>query len=221
MQKLLAANNNTPPWGNSKGWNKDMTTINAILMKVGQAPAVYKLSNTIDNQLEEISAILEGNFTSARLFQVGENLSLHIFINDMAIPLGLPANRRFPEPDQHEIIFGNALFLLLNDIDGDVEGASQIPDHICDFFIEKLIENFEPCIGNEKPDPKSEIFIENLGTKEERRFKWQEVERPENDFPFIGEGYVRIVDDGTCDTYEIKGRYFKQVYLPLDDTTLQ
>ena len=129
-------------------------------MKVGQDPAVYKLSNTIDNQLEEISAILEGNFTSARLFQVGENLSLHIFINDMAIPLGLPANRRFPQPDQHEIIFGNALFLLLNDIDGDVEGALQIPDHICDFFIEKLKENFSKRIWLFVTLARCKVFIE-------------------------------------------------------------
>jgi len=198
-----------------------MTTINGILLKVGEEPAIYKLSKDIDNQIKEIAALLDGNFTSSRLFQVGENLSLHIFINDMAIPLGLPANRRFPEPDQHEIIFGNALFLLLDDIKGDEEGALQIPDQICNLFIEKLNENFKPCIGNEKPDPTSEIFVENVGTKEERRFKWQEVERPEKDLTFIGNGSVRIVDDGNCDTYEIKGRYFKQVYLPKEDKTLQ
>lgn len=198
-----------------------MTTLNAILMEAGKDPAVYKLSTEIDKQLEEISAVLGGNFISSRLFQVGEGLSLHIFINDMAIPLQLPANRRFPEPDQHEIIFGNALFLVIDDVKGDEEGALDIPDNICIFFIDKLKENFTPCIGDEKPDPESEIFVENPGTEEERRFKWEEIESPGKDLKFIGEGHVRIVDDGICDTLEISGRFFKQKYLTPEDKTLQ
>ena len=198
-----------------------MTALSAILMEAGKDPAIYKLSTEIDKQLEEISAVLGGNFISSRLFQVGEGLSLHIFINDMAIPLRLPANRRFPEPDQHEIIFGNALFILIDDAKGDEEGALDIPAHVCTFFIDKLKENFTPCRGDEQPDPESEIFVENPGTEEERRFKWQEIECPGKDLKFIGKGYVRIVDDGICDTLEIKGRYFKQSYLTQESETLQ
>jgi len=181
-----------------------MKTINAILLEPGKDPAIYKLSANLDRQIEEISAVLDGNFTGSRFFQVGEGLSLHIFVNDMAIPLRLPANRRFPEPDQQEIIFGNALFLVMDDVKGDEEGALPIPDHICDFFIAKLKENFQLCVGNEQPDPKAEIFVENRGTKEERHFKWVEVEQPANDLKFIGNGHVRIVDDGNCDTFEVK-----------------
>jgi len=198
-----------------------MTTINAILLEPGKDFAIYKLSENIDRQIEEISAILGGNFTSFRLFQLGEGLSLHIFINDMAIPLRLPANRRFPQPDQHEIIFGNGLFLVMDDVKGDDEGALNVPDPICHFLIEKLNENFQPCMGDEKPDPQAEIFVENRGTKEERRFKWEEVELPQKKIKFIGNGYVRIVDDGICDTFEIKGRYFKQIYLSDEDKSLQ
>lgn len=198
-----------------------MTTINAILLEVGKPSAVYKLSTDINKQIEEISAILGGNFISSRLFQVGEGLSLHIFINDMAIPLRLPPNRRFPAPDEHEIVFGNALFLLIDDLKGDEEGGLDIPDHICDIFCKKLDENFKVCKGDEKPDPLSEIFVENAGTKDERRFTWQEVQGPATDVKFIGDGYVRIVDDGICDTFEIKGRYFKQNFLPAEDKTLQ
>lgn len=198
-----------------------MTTLNAILIEVGKEPTVYKLSTVIEKQIEEISAILGGNFISSRLFKVGEDLSLHIFINDMAIPLKLAPNRRFPKPDEHEIIFGNALFLLIDDLKGDEEGALDIPDDICAFFCQKLNENFTPCAGNEKPDPSSEIFVENLGTDEERHFKWAEVECPGTDLKFIGTGYVRIVDDGICDTFEIKGRYFKQNYLPKENNPLQ
>jgi len=198
-----------------------MTTINAILLEPGKDPAIYKLSENINRQIEEISAILGGNLTSSRLFQVGEGLSLHIFVNDMAIPLKLPANRRFSEPDQHEIIFGNALFLVMDDVKGEDEGALNIPDHICTFFIEKLKEKFQPCVGNEQPDPKSEIFVENRGTKEERCFKWVEVDEPQQAVNFIGTGYVRIVDDGIYDTFEIKGRYFKQIGLSHEDKPVQ
>lgn len=200
-----------------------MSTLNAIIMEVGKDPAVYKLSKAIDKQLEEIAVVLGGNFTSSRLFQVGEDLSLHIFINDMAIPLQLTANRRFPEPDQDEIIFGNALFLLIDDVNGDEEGALDIPDQICKVFISKLKESFVPCSGDEKPNLEAEIFVENPGTNEERRFKWEEVQAPgkEKELKFIGHGYVRIVDDGICDTLEIRGRYFKQKYLKESNKNLQ
>ena len=198
-----------------------MTTINTILLEVDKSPRVYKLSTDISKQIEEIAAILGGNFISSRLFQVGEGLSLHIFINDMAIPLRLPPNRRFPKHDEHEIVFGNALFLLIDDLKGDEEGGLDIPDHICDIFCKKLDENFVPCNGDEKPDPASEIFVENAGTDEERRFTWQEIEAPKTEVKFIGNGYVRIVDDEICDTFEIKGRYFKQNYLSQDDKPLQ
>lgn len=203
--------------------SKHMTTLNAIIMEVGKEPAVFKLSTAIDKQLEEIAAVLGGNFISSRLFQVGEGLSLHIFINDMAIPLQLTANRRFPKPDQDEIVFGNALFLLIDDETGDEEGALDIPDEICDVFISKLKENFTPCKGDEKPNPESEIFVESPGTKEERRFKWEEVAAPDNkeELKFIGKGYVRILDDGICDTLEINGRYFKQNYLIENNQKIQ
>ncbi len=200
-----------------------MTTLNAIIMEVGKEPAVYKLSTAIDKQLEEIAIVLGGNFISSRLFEVGEGLSLYIFINDMAIPLQLTANRRFPEPDQDQIIFGNALFLIINDVNGDEEGALDIPDQYCEFFINKLKESFAPCSGDEKPDLDAEIFVENPGTNEERWFKWEEVQAPgkENELKFIGQGYVRIVDDGTCDILEIRGRYFKQKYLKESNKNLQ
>jgi len=82
---------------------------------------------------------------------------------------------------------------------------------------------FAPCSGDEKPNPESEIFIENAGTTEERRFKWEEVQAPvnEKELTFIGQGYVRIVDDGTCDILEIGGRYFKQKYLQESNQKLQ
>ncbi len=200
-----------------------MTTLNAIIMEVGKDPAVYKLSTEIDKQLEEMAAVLGGNFISSRLFQVGEGLSLHIFINDMAIPLQLTANRRFPEPDQDQIIFGNALFLIIDDVKGDEEGALDIPDSYCEVFINKLKELFAPCNGDEKPNLDEEIFVENPGTDEERRFRWEEVPAPgkESELKFIGQGYVRIVDDGTCDILEIRGRYFKQNYLKESNKKLQ
>lgn len=198
-----------------------MTTMNVILLEIGKKPVAYKLSTDIEKQIEEISATLGGNFISSRLFQVGEGLSLHIFINDMAIPLRLTPNRRFPKPDEHEIIFGNALFLLIDDQKGDEEGGMDIPENISDIFCQKIDELFTPCKGDEKPDPSAEIFVENAGTTEERRFKWEEFDYPGTDLKFIGNGYVRIVDDGICDTFEIKGRYFKQNFLPAESKPIQ
>jgi len=198
-----------------------MHTINAILIEPGKEPAICKLSAAIDKQIDEMSAILGGNFASSRLFHVGNGISLHIFVNDLAVPLGLTANRRFPKPDENEIIFGNALFLAIDDEHGDEEGALDIPEDICEFFIEKLKENLEPCTGDEKPDPSAEIYTENPGTPEERSFKWQEVEAPKNIKKLIGNGYVKIVDDGICDTIEVNGRYFKQITIERKDKSLQ
>ncbi|MEG6584279.1 DUF3846 domain-containing protein [Dendrosporobacter sp. 1207_IL3150] len=188
-----------------------MSTINAILIEPGKEPAICKLSANIEKQIEEISAILDGNFATTRLFNVGNGISLHIFVNDLAVPLGLAANRRFPKPDDNEIIFGNALFLALEDENGGEQGGLDIPEDICEFFIKSLNENLECCKGNEKPEPSAEIYTENPGTAEERSFKWQEIERPQNIAKIIGNGRVKIVDDGNCDTIEINGRYFKQV----------
>jgi hypothetical protein len=188
-----------------------MSTLNGILIEPGKDPVICKFSADINQTVEEIATILDGNFASSRLFNVGNGISLHIFVNDLAVPLGLTANRRFPEPDQHEIIFGNAIFLALDDETGGEHGAIDIPEDICQLFIENLNQHLERCNGDEKPDPSAEIYTENAGTPEEHSFKWQEVERPENIQKIIGNGRVKIVDNGTCNIIEIKGRYFKQV----------
>lgn len=135
-----------------------MSTINAILMEPGQAPVICKLPAEAEEQMEAISTILDGNFASSRLFNVGNGISLHIFVNDLAVPLGLTANRRLPEPDSHEIIFGNALFLAVDDNGGEEEGALDIPEDICALFIENLDKSLLPCNGDEKPGPEAEIY---------------------------------------------------------------
>lgn len=198
-----------------------MSKINAILMEPGKDLVIYRLSADVAKQIEEISAIVDGNFANARLFNVGNGISLHIFVNDLAVPLGLTANRRFPHPDEQEIIFGNALFLALADDAGEEQGALDIPEDICRFFIENLEQNLARCSGDEKPDAEAEIYTENAGTADERRFRWQEVERPRMVKKFIGNGRVRIVDDGICDIIEINGRYFKQITVPGQDKQLQ
>lgn len=198
-----------------------MSTINAILIEPGKEPVICKLSADIDKQIEEIAAILDGNFASSKLFNVGNGISLHIFVNDLAVPLGLTANRRFPAPDDKEIIFGNALFLALDDETGDEQGALDIPEDICTFFIENLDKSLLRCKGDEKPDPSAEIYTEGVGTAEERSFKWQEVECPPNVTKYIGSGRVKIVDDGVCDVILINGRYFRQITVENKNNPLQ
>lgn len=198
-----------------------MSTINAILMEPGKDLVICQLPADIEQQIEEIADILAGNFASTRLFNVGNGVSLHIFVNDLAVPLGLTANRRFPHPDEQEIIFGNALFLALADEAGEEQGALNIPEDICRVFIENLERHLARCSGQEKPGPEAEIYTENAGTPDERSFRWQEVECPEAVDKFIGSGRVRIVDDGICDTIEINGRYFKQIAVPAAHKPLQ
>ena len=125
------------------------TTMNCILIKPGQDPEICALPNNPLEQVQAIGDILGGNFASARLFDLGDNKSLHILVNDFAVPLGLMANRRFPGADNEEIIFGNAIFVAMDDEHSD-QGPMDITEEVCNYFIEQLKTNLLPCKGDEK-----------------------------------------------------------------------
>lgn len=157
--------------------------------------------------------MLEGNFASCELLDLGNGASLHLLVNDLAVPLGLAPNRTFPAPNDHEVIFGTVIFLAM----GEAKNAKvQIPMHMTDEVCLQIIEQikiaFTPCRGDEKPNPATEIYRENVGTAEERSFKWQEIACPEQIIKTLGNGKVKMVDTGENETViEINGRYFKQV----------
>ncbi len=196
------------------------TTMNCILIKPGQDPEICVLPNNPLEQVQAIGDILGGNFASARLFDLGDNKSLHILVNDFAVPLGLMANRRFPGADNEEIIFGNAIFVAMDDEHSD-QGPMDITEEVCNYFIEQLKINLLPCKGDEKPDPKHEIFIENYGTPEQRSFKWVEIEKPEKVDEFIAAGRAKLIKHPEYEVIEINGRYFKQVTVSTTQGTVQ
>lgn len=196
------------------------TTMNCILIKPGQDPEICALPNNPLEQVQVIGDILGGNFASARLFDLGENKSLHILVNDFAVPLGLTANRRFPGADTEEIIFGNAIFVAMDDEHSD-QGPMDITEEVCNYFIEQLKINLQPCKGDEKPDPKHEVFIENYGTPEARSFKWVEIEKPEKVDEFIAAGRAKLIKHPEYEVIEINGRYFKQVTVSTNQGPVQ
>ena len=115
-----------------------MAMINSILIEPGKKPIVYKLSEERDRQIEEMSALLGGNFAHTKLFDVGNGIGLYLFVNDLAVPLGMKPNRTFPAPDEKEIIFGNALFLAMADDGQGEDTVIDIPVQYCDYFIMRL-----------------------------------------------------------------------------------
>lgn len=190
--------------------NEVKTTMNCILVKPGQEPEICALPNNPLEQVQAIGDILGGNFASARLFDLGDNKSLHILVNDFAVPLGLKANRRFPGADNDEVIFGNAIFIAMDDANAE-QGPMDITEEVCNYFIEQLKINLTPCKGDEKPDPKHEIYVENVGTPEERSFRWLEIDKPENVDEFIAAGRAKMIKHPDYEIIEINGRYFRQV----------
>ena len=187
-----------------------MAIINSILIEPGKKPIVYKLSAERNRQVEEMSALLGGNFAHTKLFDVGNNIGLYLFVNDLAVPLGLKPNRTFPEPDEKEIIFGNALFLAMADDGQGEDTVIDIPPEFCEYFIVRLDDALPMCKGDEKPDPALEIFTENAGTPEEYSYRWVEIDKPKKIKGYRQHGAVRMIDDGKFDTIELNGRYFKQ-----------
>lgn len=72
-----------------------MNTINAIFIETGKNFCHIQIIIIGDKQAEEISAVLGGNFITSSYLKLVKVLSLHIFINDMAIPLGLSRKSPF------------------------------------------------------------------------------------------------------------------------------
>ena len=192
--------------------------VNSILIEPGKKPVVYKLSADRMRMKEEIEALLGGNFAHTKLFDVGNDIGLYLFVNDLAVPLGLKPNRTFPAPDEKEIIFGNALFLARADDGQGEDTVIDIPPEFCEYFIVRLDDALPMCKGDEKPDPAMEIFTENAGTPEEYSYRWVEVEKPKKIKGYRQLGAVRMIDDGKFDTIEINGRYFKQQEVKKDNT---
>ena len=76
----------------------------AILIAPGQEPAIIRLPAGHGKHEEAIRDVLEGNYGAVEFFEIQPGISLFILVNDLAAVLGMKPNRRFPAPDEKEII---------------------------------------------------------------------------------------------------------------------
>lgn len=196
--------------------------IRAILVKPGEEPVICALPIGHPDQTEAISDLLEGNFGATEFFDLGNGVSLFILSNDLSIPLGLPANRRFPGKDSEEIIFGSAIFIAANNDRSEAEGTIDMPERICHMFIEQIKLNFVKCEGDEQPSSGAEVYIENEGTPEERAYKWREIDKPEDidQAEFVAAGRAKWYSYGNDSILSINDRYFRQVQAVTSKTPL-
>ena len=195
----------------------------AIWAEVGQEPRIYELSIDGDQQQEELCDLLGGNFGATEFFDIGQGVSLFILTNDLSVPLGMKPNRRFPGKDRDTIIFGNAVFIAAyNDRAGEEKsGTLDMPERICQMFIEQITKNFAACQGDEKPRSEDEIYYDNLGEENEQAYKWLEIEKPAGLGKFIEAGRVRFYDmQGDQEIMSLQERYFRKVQIHTKESPL-
>ncbi len=200
--------------------DEEKKIIHAILVKPGEEPEICQLPLNVDEQIEVISDILEGNIGSTEFFDIGNGASLWILVNDFAVPLGLNPNRHLPGKDKDEILFGNVIFIAIYNEKSEFEGPVNMPENICNMFIEQIKANFEQCKGDEKPRSQDEVYVEFPDSENERSFKWREIEKPEHVDKFVQAGRAKLIKHDEYEVIELNGRYFKQVTIATKKTPL-
>ncbi|WP_196594115.1 hypothetical protein [Pectinatus sottacetonis] len=188
--------------------------MHAILAKPGKDPEILLLPTEGLKHEEAIRDILDGNYGAVEFFKIEDGISLFILINDLSIVLGLKPNRRFPPPDNKQIIFGKAIFIAAyNGEIPETEGTIDMPENICRIFIEQIKKNFPLCTGNEKPTKRDKIYYDNKGQNNERAFIWKEIKRPENPGIPVIAGRVNFYGHETQEIMEINNRFFKKIIM--------
>lgn len=87
-------------------------------------------------------------------------------------------------------------------------------------FIEQIKLNFTMCAGDEKPDERAQIYVENEGMPEERRFRWIETEKPADVEQFIEAGRAKFIRHKEYEIIEVNGRYFRQAAVGTGNSVL-
>lgn len=190
--------------------------IRAILARPGEDPKICELPSGAEALTNAISDLLDGNFSGTEFFDLQNGASLFVLVNDFSVPLGLAPNRRFPGKDADEIIFGSAVFIAAYNESSGKDGVVDMPPRVCRMLIEQIKLNFTPCRGDEKPDERAEVYVENAGEPDERRFKWVETQKPVRQDACIPAGRAKMIRCGQMEFIEINGRYFVQA--PLNGT---
>ena len=188
-------------------------TMRAILAEPGRDPEILVLPADGLHHEEALRDVLEGNYGAIEFFRIEEGISLFVLVNDLAVALGLKANRRFPGKDSNQIIFGRAIFIAA--YNGELperEGTLDMPEEMCRMFIEQIKLNFAACDGTEKPRPEDEIYYENQGDPErEKAFRWVEIPAPGTLGPALEAGRAKYYTAGDQELLEIHGRFFKRI----------
>lgn len=195
----------------------------AIFAEAGKEPCICELSMDGKEQQEQICDLLGGNYGATEFFSIQDEVSLYILTNDLSAALKLPANRRFPGEDHDTIIYGNAIFIAAYNHRAaeSQEGTLDMPEEICQMFIEQIKLNFEACTGDEQPSSEEEIYYEEGADGKEISYKWLEIEKPAGLGKFIEAGRVRFYDmQGDQEIMSLQERYFRKVQIHTKESPL-
>lgn len=195
--------------------NKKM---HAILAVPGADPELLELPAASPQQEEAIRDILEGNYGAVEFFRIEDGISLFILVNDLAAVLGLAPNRRFPAPDEAQIIFGKAIFIAAYNGETEREGTLDMAPVLCQMFIEQIKKNFPACQGTEEPRPEDTIYYDDRGTAAEKAYRWLETSRPAKLSEPLAAGRVKFYERGSI--MEAAGRFFKKIEIYMKATKL-
>lgn len=194
----------------------------AILAEPGQEPAIIRLPAEHGAHEEAIRDALEGNYGAVEFFEIQPGISLFILVNDLAAVLGMKPNRRFPAPEQEQIIYGKAIFIAAyNGADETREGTLDMSEETCLMFMEQIKLHFAPCRGDEEPRPEDTLYYEEDEEGRQKPYRWVEcLAVPEKLPEPLQAGRVRFYRTAAREIMEAGGRYFKKIPVYTSDTTL-
>lgn len=189
----------------------------AILIEPGQEPSIIRLPAGHGEHEAAIQDVLEGNYGAVEFFEIQPGISLFILVNDLAAVLGMQPNRRFPEPDQDQIIYGKAIFIAAHNgaVEGQ-EGTLDMAEETCLMFMEQIKLHFPACKGDEAPRPEDTLYYDEDEEGNQVPYRWIEISKPADLPEPLQAGRVKFYRGPVQETMEVNNRFFKKiaVYTP-------
>ena len=193
----------------------------AILIAPGQEPEILTLPAGKGAHEEAIQEVLEGNYGSVEFFEIQPGISLFILVNDLAAVLGMAPNRRFPAPDEKQIIYGKGIFIAA--YNGSVEGQEGTLDmsvDTCRMFMEQIKIHFPLCQGDEVPGPEDTLYYDEDEEGKPAPYRWVEISAPDNLPEAVQAGKVKFYRGQVQEFMEVNGRFFKKIPVYTPDSKL-
>lgn len=192
----------------------------AILIEPGKDPSIIRLPAGQGAHEEAIQDVLEGNYGAVEFFEIQPGISLFILVNDLAAVLGMKPNRRFPAPDEQQIIWGKAIFIAAyNGADESKEGTLDMSEETCLMFIEQIKLHFAACAGDETPKNEETIYYDEDETGR-HPYRWIECSKPDELPKPMQAGRVTFYRGDFREYMEVHGRFFKKLPVYTSDTKL-